>query len=1092
MLEIVWRKKLAHSSKQHTRKARVVGEGERAIICCLVVVLLTSLAGTAMAEHLNQDELVSFNIPRQRADLALTQFAEQADLTLFFPFDEVRERTANRLVGEYPVERAIETLLQGTGLTPTFSSRTSLSIAAANQSKLEGEEMKIEKKAGLGAFLAAIFSVSASAQEPSAGEGTIEEAIEEVVVTGSRIKRNDIEGANPVQVITRAQLTATGLTNMADILQRIPSVAGAGENANINDKGSGAVRVSLRGLGAQRTLVLLNGRRMVNSGTGADSSVDLSSIPTSIVERVEVLKDGASAIYGSDAIAGVINIITRNDFEGMEFSATYDAGTKNGDGETKSVDLTIGASSRDGNVVISASYVSTGPQWNRDRDWSAFSFSLNPDGTFRKGGSSAPPWGRYYNIDGPNGACASVTRGAADGPGQSDPSNPATPEGEFACFDPDKDFWNFQAGNYHLTPSEKYGIFSAGSYNINDSHRIKTELSWNRRESALKIASQSLAPLAFYGQSVFYSADNYYNITQGPRTTSDSPLGAGQTVEIQDWRRRIDETGPRDTFYQNDTARALFAIEGDIFDDWGYEVYYSYGSNRSTTTALGDINFEKLALAVGPSFLDAATGQVVCGTVANPIPDCESLNVFGTPFTATAASQASADFISFKAQDIGTNEQQIISASMVGDVFDLPAGTVGVAFGIESRSEKGSDSPDALVALNITTSDRSRSATSGSYEVNEAYIETRIPLLADVFLAESLDLDLAGRYSEYKVLGNKADTTNYKLGIRWQIGGGVIIRGTASTAFRAPSISDLFAGTNNFGPVVLDPCSVNPTAFCIADGVPAGGFVPLGETLSSTRGGNVETKPEEADIYTLGLVYIPEFIEGLSVTVDYWNIDITNAISTLGEQLILDSCAATGLHCDLIERTGPEIPSLYGNSKDINNRTINVGGVLSKGYDFSASYSTELAMGQLYVGLDSTFYDTYDVTQANGSITSNAGFFFDGAKGGAGNFPEWKTNVFAALTRDDWSASYSFRYISEVEENWYIDNGTQITRMIDSQLIHDTQFTYFMENTSATVGINNIFDEDPPFAQGGFSDNTDPRTYSTAGRHAYLTVKVNF
>jgi len=1064
----------------------------------LAVCLALCLCGTAKSES---EVAYDINIPQLTIDEALNNLAQQTSMQLLFPFDLVKTLDANSVVGRYTLMEALEILLQDTGFSGGLTGSRVITISRVtppdnpeNVMLTQKDKKSPSKRQGIIGALAAVFSLGAGAQEVADSSSAIDEteAIEEVVVTGSRIKRKDIEGANPVQVITRTQLVATGITNMGDILQRIPSVAGAGENANINDKGSGAVRVSLRGLGAQRTLVLLNGRRMVGSGTGADSSVDLSSIPTSIVERVEVLKDGASAIYGSDAIAGVINIITRNDFEGLEFSSTYDASTKNGDGETISVDLTVGASSSKGNMVINASYVTTGPQWNKDRAWSAFSFSLNPDGTFRKGGSSAPPWGRFYNIDGPGaGNCASVTRGAANGPGQSDPSNPATPGGEFACWDNDKDFWNFQAGNYHLTPSEKYGIFSAGTYDISDSIRIKTELSWNRRESALKIASQSLAPLAFYGQSIFYSADNYYNITQGPKTTSDSPLGA-QTVEIQDWRRRIDETGPRDTFYQNDTARALFALQGDVFDGWGYEVYYSYGSNRSTTTALGELNFDKLALAVGPSFLDPDTGKVVCGTVDDPIADCESLNVFGTPFTDTAASQASADFISFKGQDIGTNEQQVYSASMFGDVFDLPAGTVGVAFGIESRKEKGSDSPDALVALGITTSDRTRSPTSGSYDVNEAYIETSLPLLADVFLAESLDVDLAGRYSEYKVLGNKTDTTNYKLGVRWQIGGGLVLRGTASTAFRAPSIADLFAGTSNFGPVVLDPCSVNPTAFCIADGVPAGGFVPLGETLSSTRGGNDKTEPEKADIYTLGLVYSPEFVEGLSVTVDYWNIDITNAISTLGEQLILDSCAATGLHCDLIERTGPEIPSLFGNSKAINNRTVNVGGVLSEGYDFGAFYSTQLAMGQLSVSLDSTFYDTYDVTQANGSITRNAGFFFDGAKGGAGNFPEWKTNLFVALARDDWSASYSFRYIGEVEENWYVDNGTQITRMIDSQLVHDTQFTYFMENVSATVGINNIFDEDPPFAQGGFSDNTDPRTYSTAGRHAYVTVKVRF
>jgi len=881
---------------------------------------------------------------------------------------------------------------------------------------------------------------------------------------------------------------------MGDILQRIPSVAGAGENANVNDKGSGAVRVSLRGLGAQRTLVLLNGRRMVGSGTGADSSVDMSSIPTSIVKRIEVLKDGASAVYGSDA--GVVNIITRDDFDGMEFNTTYDASTKNGDGETKSFDLTIGASSDKGNVVVSAYYTDQGPQWNRDRKWSAFSFSKNPDGTFRKGGSSAPPWGRYYNIDGPgDGNCASVTRGAAAGPGQSDPSNPATPDGEFACWDNNKDFWNFQAGNYHLTPSEKYGIFTTGTYEIIDSVRIKTELSFNRRQSALKIAAQSLAPLAFYQQPIFYSAENYYNITQGPRTTSDSPLGAGQTVEIQDWRRRLEEAGPRDTFYQNDTVRGMFALEGELFDDtWNYEVYYSFATNNSTVTALGELNFDKIELAVGPSFLDAVTGEVVCGTVAVPIPGCVSLNVFGTPGTATAASQASIDYISFKGQDLGTNEQQVISASMsTGELFELPAGTVGLAFGIENRKEKGSDSPDALVALGRTTSDRTRSPTSGSYEVNEAYIETTLPLLRDVTLFESLDLDLAARYSEYTILGNKTDTTNFKVGVRWEVGAGLIVRGTVSSAFRAPSISDLFAGTSNFGPVVLDPCNENPTSFCIADGVPAAGFTPLGETLSSTRGGNENTKPEEADIFTAGLVYSPEFVEGLTLTVDYWDIAITSAISTLGEQLILDSCAATGENCDKITRTGPEIPSLFGNSSNINNRTLNVGGIDSSGYDFSASYSTQLAEGQLSVSLDTTFYDTYDVTQANGDVVKNAGFFFDGAKGGAGNFAEWKTNVFVTYTRNDWSANYTLRYVGEVEENWYIaDNGTQITRMIDSQLVQDARYTYFFENITASVGLNNVFDVDPPFAQGGFSDNTDPRTYSTRGRHAFVSLKVVF
>ncbi|MEP4102005.1 TonB-dependent receptor plug domain-containing protein, partial [Paraglaciecola sp.] len=251
------------------------------------------------------------------------------------------------------------------------------------------------------------------------------EEVEKISVTGSRIKRTDLEGSSPVQVIMRTDLIASGITNIGDILQEIPAVAGAGTNTAINNGGSGAVRVSLRGLGSARTLVLLNGRRMPASGTGADASVDLSAIPTAVIERVEVLTDGASAIYGSDAIGGVVNIITRQDFNGFEINASYDIGTEEGDGEVKTIDFTIGASNDKGSVTFSAYYTEQGAQWSGDRDWSAFDYSMDEAGLRTKGGSSAPPWSRLNGIDGvvDGEPCSSFTHGAANGPGQSDPTD---------------------------------------------------------------------------------------------------------------------------------------------------------------------------------------------------------------------------------------------------------------------------------------------------------------------------------------------------------------------------------------------------------------------------------------------------------------------------------------------------------------------------------------------------------------------------------------------------------------------------------------------------------------------------------------------
>jgi outer membrane receptor protein involved in Fe transport len=962
---------------------------------------------------------------------------------------------------------------------------------------------KVAKAIRLAMMFGAGAAASIAAPAFAAEEGA--EDVERIEVTGSRIKRADMEGANPIQVISRDALVATGMANMGDILQEIPSVAGAATNTAVNNGGSGAIRVSLRGLGSARTLVLLNGRRMVASGSGANSSVDLSTIPTAIVKRVEVLKDGASAIYGSDAVAGVVNIITRDDFEGFEFNAGYDIGTQERDGEQKTFDVTIGFSNDKGNAVVSAFYTEQGAQWSGDRDWSAFEYSRDPEtGEFIPGGSSAPPWGRYNGVnsanpanktqprvdedgapvldadgnqifDLPDGTCNSFTHGAANGPGQSDPSNPANATG-YDCWDWGKDTYNYAPANYHLTPQERYGLYASGAYEFSDLVRFSTELSFTRRGSKIKLAPLPLAPLAFFGWGdATYSADNYYNQQFGPKDMN------GDTVDIADWRRRMVETGGRDTEYRNETVRAMFALDGEFENGWGYELSYIFGANDSATNGAGGVNFEKVSAAVGPSFLDEL-GNVVCGTADNPIAGCVSLNTFGTPGTDGEVTKEMLDYITFEAHDFGSNKQQILSASLYGDLFDMPAGSVGFAAGIEHREESGADFPDALIALGIT-SGSSRTSTQGEYSVNEAFIETNIPLLNGVVGAELLDLDLAVRYSDYDTFG---DTTNYKVGLRWQPMEGLMVRGTASSAFRAPSTSDLFAGSSDNSPLVSDPCSTNPTPACIADGVPAQGFEPIGDQLSSTRGGNPEVGAEEADTITLGVVYSPGFVEGLSFTIDYWDIDITNAISTLGEQLILDNCAATGQYCDKITRFGAD-SLLYGNSSDIDDRTTNVGGVTSSGYDFNARYSTELFSGDLSLNLDATLYDTYDITQADGSVIENAGYFYRNS--GDGNFPEWKTNVSASYAQDDWLVNWSVRYIGEVEEPYDVESGF---RTIDSQMINDARFTYFMENITATIGLNNVFDEDPPFAETGFNDNTDPRTYNTTGRHVYVNLGVKF
>ncbi len=933
-----------------------------------------------------------------------------------------------------------------------------------NNSKL-AKAIRLAMMVGAGAATA--IAAPAFAAEESA------EAIEKIEVTGSRIKRADMEGANPVQVISRQDMINTGINNVGDLLQEIPSVAGAATNQSINNGGSGAIRVSLRGLGAARTLVLLNGRRVVASGTGANSSVDLSTIPTAIIKRVEVLKDGASAIYGSDAIGGVVNIITRDDFDGLEFNAARDQSTTNGDGASTDLDFITGLSSDKGAVVMSGYFSRQEAQWSGDRDWSAFEFDLDPDTLeIDKGGSSAPPWGRYNGIAGDG--CSSFTHGAGSGPGQSDPQDFSNPTG-YDCWDWDKDTYNYAPANYHLLPVERYGLFVQGNYEINDHFNFFSEASYSHRSASTKLAPEPLAPLVFFGyDGAPYSADNYYNQMFGPKDKD------GNSVQIDDWRRRVVETGGRSDNYTLNTTRFVAGFHGEINDEWSYEFSYIYGKNETSNRTGGNFNLQKVGQAVGPSFMDEA-GNIVCGTPESPIEGCVSLNTFGTPFTETGITQEMLDFVTFEGHDVGENEQQIVALSIVGDAFELPAGNVGVAFGLEHREEKGGDFPDALVALGITTGS-SRLATEGSYSVDEAYFEMAIPLLSDAPLAQSLDLDLAVRYSDYDTFG---DTTNHKVGIKWRPVDSLMVRGTLSSAFRAPSTSDLFGGAGITYPTVSDPCATNATANCIADGVPVGGYEALGDQLRQTYGGNPEAEPEEADILTVGLVYNPEFIEGLSFTLDYWDIELTNAISSIGPDVILQGCAATGDYCDKIDRW-PD-----GNVKLIDDRTSNVGGVDSSGYDFNIRYATETSWGDVNVNLDSTFYDTYDKTLADGTLQEHAGWY---VKDGDGNFPEWKHTLNMSLRQDDWSAVWSVRYIDEVQENWTVWwSNTVGERTIDSQTIHNARFTYFAyENMSVSLGLDNVFDQDPPFAASGFNDNTDPRTYATNGRHVNLSVGLKF
>nr|WP_010133657.1 TonB-dependent receptor [Microbulbifer agarilyticus] len=928
-------------------------------------------------------------------------------------------------------------------------------------------------------------AVAATIMVPALPAFAQEEAqmVEEVLVTGSRIQRADLEGANPVTVLSREELVGSGELSIGDILQNLPSSAGAAVNTGVNNGGSGAVRFSLRGLGSQRTLVLINGRRAVASGLGANSSVDLNNIPVAMIERVEVLKDGASAVYGSDAIAGVVNIITREDFEGAEFTSSYGQ-TSEGDGAQENASFTFGTASDKGNFVVSGYYANQEPIWAGDRDYSKeeiwFHPYWDPQGQY-PGGSSATPWGNYQGSDGNR-----YTRG---------------PEfGDFRAYSGATDAYNYAPANYTQTPNERWGFSAFGNYSIGDLGALENvvvsaEAMYTHRGSQRLIAPEPLAPLVFFGSPAPYSDLNYYNIMYGPKNAD------GETMVLDDWRRRMLETGGRDQVHETNTHQLTLAVAGEL-GDWNWDLSALYGENDANVIDKGYFNLERVAEAVGPTFVDGA-GNILCssdGTEAGVIDGCVPLNVFGEPGTDTEITQEMLQYISGNYVSIteGGNDMAAVQFNMSGGLMDLPAGELGMAFGVEHRAVSGFSQPDSLQLLGTSTAGSSL-ATEGSYHLNEAFVEFAVPLLAGLPAVDYLDLSVASRYSDYSTFGS---TTNSKAGLRWSINDDLTVRTTVSEAFRAPSIPELYQGIASTFPTVTDPCANDASQFCIADGVPAGGYSDEGIVqIPSKIGGSAELEPETADIFTIGLVYQPSWLEGASLTLDYWETEVDNLISTTGPQVILDNCHASGLDCDKIDRWGAGSGAEVGGIIFIYDLNTNVGGLDASGVDLSLRHQlAETNFGLFGFGFDASYVTEYDKTLSNGDVVSHAGRFEDNQDG---NFPRWKSTFTTNWTYENWDASFSSRYIHDVMETlngWYnVDpaNGfapTNEPHKVDAQVIHDIQVSYNLDAYKArlTLGIDNFTDEQPPFAYTGFNDNTDVRTYETQGRFIYGRVGFNF
>ncbi|MEO5623102.1 MAG: TonB-dependent receptor [Dokdonella sp.] len=980
-----------------------------------------------------------------------------------------------------------------------------------------------------GATLASGFiALPAIAQDAAAD--TNSQKLETITVTGSNIRRVDIETSNPVVTIDRAAIEKTGKLTLGDLVQSLPAVTGPNMNPQVNNGGgTGASSIGLRGLGSPRTLVLINGHRFLSG--------DPNAIPANMVERIEVLTDGASSVYGSDAIAGVVNFILRSDYQGAEFSTDYGI-SDHDDGVSKGYQFTFGQSSDKGSIMAGISYKKIDGVLSGHRDFSKNSVSYtgtnglgpsNPNPAHPSvGGSSSAEFGHFQTPDSlrPMFGCGFLSH---------IPGTPGTSPSDFRCFRNaagpagPSDKYNFATVNLILTPQERTGLFLNGNYKLTDNIEAYLSVLHNKTAAAFQLAP------AIYGTAggAIVSKDSYYN-----------PFGIDYRKGEGNFGQRLVVTGNRRASVGRNDDQVSTGMKGSfsVWNDqqWSWDIGLDYGHQSVATTTYGLPNVGKLNAGTGPSFLDPATGVVTCGTLAAPTPageNCVPFNPFNLqdPDTIAALRQATGPGSS-SAYTIETVKRLDLN----GPLFELPAGSVQLALGSNYRTEYTHSNVDTSlvvdpISLTCTLGSQCATALQGGYNVKEVYAELFVPILKDIPFIHALNVTIGDRYSKYSSFGS---TNNYKLAVEWRPIEDLLLRGTMSKIFRAPTVANVFTGATSSAPKLSrDPCDgytgtpVNPACVGVAtDGTFRNRDIQQNLQSTGIASGaayaGLPLGPEFGRSFDFGLVYDPHWLEGLSVSADVWRVYLINNITGVGAQSVLDLCAGGQLtYCPFIRRyqSGPN----QGQINNILSPINNLGRVDVAGTDFALKYRLpEMSFGRFTLSLNATYMKNYDINTAPGTAANStyhyAGHFMTfgssqgaacpGAGGGVCLFPRWRAQTQVGWQLGQFDASWGMRYVGRFRMGspapsqdvfpagqCYYGSYCSIKGLFfnyGAHVEHDIQFGYNIEpiNTRIDVGVNNVGDKQPPFlyANNTLNANTDPSDFDMMGRYYFGRVTVKF
>jgi iron complex outermembrane recepter protein len=1016
-----------------------------------------------------------------------------------------------------------------------------------------------------------------TAPVPAAAASTAP-ALQEVVVTGSRLVQSPNEvSISPITSVSSTDIAQTGQTRVEDILNMLPQVSAEQSSGN-SIASNGIATVSLRGLGSQRTLVLINGRRMQPGGAGGvvgpggnSNSPDINQIPASLIERIDVLTGGASAVYGADAVAGVVNFVLNTHFQGVKIDGEYSFNNHKNDndlynsylsesgnpippgtvntGQNRNISVMIGSDFADGkgNATAYTTYMHTSPAVGNQFDHAGCTLNggdhptspplntaaIGCGGSFTSGHGAFVETGYVPGVGGAKGHTTSLLTDSIDPTtGQMRPLNGS-------------DLYNYGALSYFQRKADKWTAGAFVHYDVNDKAQVYSETMFARNTSQAQYGPSGAFALTSFVTSC---ADNpyingsgaggisptvnqqlcqpaniasnqaYYNNLVNP----NAPI-SGDQIYLGVGRRSVEGGGRQDN-YTSDAIRQVLGLKGSLNDVWTYDMYGTLGITDFHDSGGNYLGTQQINNAL--NVVTGPNGQPACAAAVSGVdPSCVPWNIY----TPGGVTQAQLNYLTVPATYSSTSTEYIVDASVTGDLgkygLKLPTASEGVSVnvGTEYRSESFVFDPDYIYANGFQAGGAPSQAINGGFHVWEGFTEVRVPLLSDMLLAQDLSFEGGYRYSSYTLGFN---TNTYKLGLEWTPYHDLRVRGSYNRAVRAPNINELYTPATVGAGGTADPCW-GPLG---SDGLVASGYTPAqcaktgldpalyghvqvnsAAQINTSTGGNTQLQPEKADTYSFGAVFQPTFLPNFALSVDYWNIKISDTIQSLPSTVVLQECATGGgTTCDLIHRgaNGSLWTATPGDYVSTNYQ--NIGSVTEKGIDVLSSYKIDLPRGnKLAIQMDGTYTISFN-TQ---SITGGPQYDCVGLYGStcSAPIPSWR-HVLNTTWMTPWAGldlTFRWRYIGDSNVDGTSSNPLLSGNSYYVGADHIPAYNYFDmsaampigSNVDVRVGINNIADKDPPLVPGGTlsscpnttcNDNTWVGTYDTLGRYIYGHITVKF